>query len=66
MFRSHAFQGVSNAVSRNVALLSSPLPKGGLRGVLQAEKNLPQPLLAKEGSRKRRYLSAKGTKNVPE
>ena len=33
-------------VSRKVVLLSSPIAKGGLRGVLQAGKNLPQPLLA--------------------
>ncbi len=31
---------------------------------MQTEKNLPQPLLVKEGSKKRRYLSGSGTRPV--
>ena len=52
---------VSRAVSKKVLLSSSPLIKGGPRGVLRAGKNLPQPLLVKEGSRNRDFLCGKGT-----
>ncbi len=54
----------SNAVSQKDDAFSSPLTKGGSRGVPRANKNLPQPLLGKEGSKKSNDLrgnNASGT-----
>ncbi len=42
----------SGADSNNDSCFSSPLTKGGLRGVVESRKNLPQPLLGKEGGKK--------------
>ena len=44
---------IMESFPQEATLLSSPLTKGGLRRVLRAGKNLPQPLLVKEGSRRR-------------
>lgn len=40
------------AVAKEVAQLSSPLAKGGLRGVLRRVQNLLQPLIGKKGGGK--------------
>ncbi len=40
------------AGSKEVAFFSPPLSEGGLRGVVRSGKNLPQPPLGKEGSKK--------------
>lgn len=53
----------SSAVSRKVGWLASSVSKGGLSGVVRAEKNLPQPLLAKEGGRNSNDLPGLGAGN---
>jgi 3-deoxy-D-manno-octulosonic-acid transferase len=60
------------AVSKKVSSLTSPLSKGGLRGVARSEDNHPQPLLGKEGARKSTDLCSHsngldeaGTSSVP-
>ncbi len=45
-----------SAVSRNVRLFLSPPCQGGIEGGRTTPKNLPQPLLGKEGSKKRHDL----------
>ena len=53
---------VTSAVSKKVGYLSSPLTKGGLRGVVRSRDNLPQPLLGKEGGNTSSDLYRAGTK----
>ncbi len=53
---------ISSAVFNKAGSLSSPLTKGGLRGVLPTNKNLPQPLLVKEGAERSSDLSGSGTR----
>ncbi len=54
-------KGDASVVCNKDSSLSSPLTKGGLRGVLRADKNLPQPLLVKEGSEKSNDFCGSGT-----
>jgi hypothetical protein len=41
-----------SVVSKKYGRLSSPLAKGGLRGVVLSGEYLPQPLLGKEGGKR--------------
>ncbi len=52
MYFAFAKRDQAGTVSNKDGSLSSPLTKGGSRGVLQPNKNLPQSHLIKEGSKK--------------
>ncbi len=58
--RNRLVLAVANLVSEKVDRLTSPLTKGGSRGVLQDRKNIPRSLLDKVGSRKSNILSENG------